>query len=131
MEINNVGGAQNINQVQGVEAQKVAYQPKVDLNDPVDTVEFSSKTESAKKPKKPLSGVASYFVPGLGQLINGDKKAAGKFFGRHVGLSAIAGIATGIAVAGGPVGLIALGAAAGIGVLVNGIQSVAHAFNNK
>ena len=131
MEINGVNNAQNIEALKNVDGIKKAdYQPKVDLNDPVDTVEFSSK-EAPKKGKKLGSAIASYFLPGLGQFINGDTKAGGKFLAKHLGYGALAGLGYGVAMAAsGPVGL-AIACVGGTAALVNGIKSIVHAYKNE
>ena len=41
-----------------------------------------------------IHGIASYFVPGLGQFINGDKKEGSKYLGKHIGYTAGATVAS-------------------------------------
>ena len=47
-----------------------------------------------------IHGIASYFVPGLGHMIHGDKKEGVKYFGKNIGYAAGAGVASGIGTAG-------------------------------
>ncbi len=42
-----------------------------------------------------IHGVASYFVPGLGQMIGGDKKEGAKYMGKSIGSYAALGVASG------------------------------------
>lgn len=122
IETQKVGGDTRINQ-----------SPKVDLNDPVDTLELSSKesgTVKSSKAKKIGTGLASALYPGLGQLINGEAKKGAKFFFGQFALDMAAGLgAAALATAGSPVSLVI----GGIGILAHagiGIASIVDAVKN-
>ena len=133
MDFQNVsfGATQYVGKVDLKKAEKM---PKVNLDDPVDTAEFSTKA-ATKSEKKPVSAIASFFVPGLGQLINGDQKSAVKYFGRHVGTGILIGVGAATAALGSTLALSVVGytvaATACIGQVVNGIQGIVNAYNNK
>ncbi len=104
-EVGNVDNTQTVITQNNVDNdKKVEQQPKVDLSDPVDTVEFTTKednnTENKEKKNnsKVALGIASAICPGSGQLANGEAgKAAKYFFGlasTYV-LSAISAVALG------------------------------------
>ena len=86
-----VTGADNVKAADEVKSEAKVQETKVDLSDPVDTLELSTKKEDDNKEevKKEASvgkkigvGVASACVSGLGQLINGETgKGAGFFLG--------------------------------------------------
>lgn len=81
LNVNGVQNVSNVNQIDDV--KKTVKQSKVDLSNPVDTVELSSSTKAKKNPstaKKVGAGIASVLYPGFGQLINGDVKKGLKFF---------------------------------------------------
>lgn len=79
-------------QVEEVKKETVNQQPKVDLKDPVDTVELSSKVDKleqkALKGKKVKNGIASACIPGLGQFLNGDKMKGFQIYAGHLGIAA-------------------------------------------
>ena len=102
-----------------------------------------------------IHGVASYFVPGLGQMIGGDKKEGAKYMGKSIGSYAALGVASGAStflleeiygtpvlgrifkkaaekvnpkvLKGGVLAFAALGVAAGITGFINHIKSVIQA----
>ena len=89
MSINSVNSAnrmENIKAADEVKKEAKVQETKVDLSDPVDKVDLSTKKEGVKKEasvgKKVGVGVASACISGLGQLINGEVgKGAGFFLG--------------------------------------------------
>jgi TM2 domain-containing membrane protein YozV len=94
MEVNNAMDLQSVQQVKNTEVKKVAYQPKVDMSDPVDTVELSTKNEAKKEAstgKKVGLGIASWILPGLGQCINGQAGKGLAFFAGAVGATLLLG----------------------------------------
>ena len=96
MELGNVGSAQNVYQASSIDdnAKVNSFQAKVDLSDPVDSVEFSNKKSKEKKPsllKKAILASLSYSMPGVGQILNGQPKKAAAF-----ALGTVATLAVGI-----------------------------------
>ena len=75
----------------------------------VNSISFKGNTQPAQttqtvQQERKVGGVApavgSFFIPGLGQFMNGDNKAGFKFLGGQIGLGAITGLSalvTGIA----------------------------------
>lgn len=49
MDIQSINAGQNVYQTQNIETSKVNPQVKVDLNNPVDTVEFNTKEKPSKE----------------------------------------------------------------------------------
>ncbi len=99
-------------------------------------VSFAGAEKSnPEKGKSFGKGVASYFVTGLGQMIDGRVKTGFKQLGTGVGLAAVSGVATGLAIksmqTGSKAGLIAsiaLGVVAGVGAIANKIHSIVDAY---
>ncbi len=98
-----------------------------------------------KKEKNALPAVASYFIPGMGQFMNGNNKSGFKF----MGIEALCGIVIGTVVGAAQAAIlvenpsklikkisspvvtgIALGAA-GVGVVINRIVSSVQAYKGK
>ena len=95
-----------------------------------DTVEIA-------KPKKKSfwKGFASYWITGLGQMIDGRTKTGFKQLGTEVALGGVSGLATALSLkamqTGNKYGFIAgigLGVLAGIGIIANKIHSVVDAY---
>ncbi len=103
------------------------YSPKVDLSDPVDKVEFSTKEAAPKKSgmgKKIGTACASAIIPGFGQLINGDTKSAAKHFFGAIGANAAGMIGSAALAAVCPPAGIACAAAGficGLGIQIHSI----------
>ncbi len=102
-QMNSVGSAQNVTAVNKVkEFNKVNYQPKVDLSDPVDKVEFTTEKEVSEKKastgKKVGVGIANAFLPGLGQIINGQVGKGLGFMAGTIALGALFGPTAALAI---------------------------------
>ena len=105
MEVSNVKGFEPVLNAQEVCNQQKVKQVKVDLSNPVDTVEFSKNIENLKpakstKAKKVKAGIASACIPGLGQFLNGDKMKGLQIMAGHIGIVGYMGAAAAIAAAG-------------------------------
>ncbi|MCD7879771.1 MAG: hypothetical protein LUG16_07560 [Candidatus Gastranaerophilales bacterium] len=129
--ISNVNAINSANQIYEAQEAK-AYQPKVDLSDPVDNVEFSHKETAPKKSgvgKKLGTAFTSVLYPGLGQLVNGDTKSAAKHFFGAIG--ADAAILGGVVLAGvcPPAG-IALALAGTVGDIGIRLHSIVDAYKD-
>ncbi len=147
-----LGAIQNLGNTQGISALSVGVIPakivekaqKIDLNDPVDTIELSTKAakkgasagekiglgvvsevaaeKGASIGKKIGLGVASAVLPGLGQCINGDYAKGAAVFGTMAVAPAL-GLAATVAT-GGLAGL-AIGGIAGMAAYGYGIYDAA------
>lgn len=99
MRIDGINAAQTAAKIEKFpKMEKWIEKAKVDLSDPIDTINLTAKSNeiAESKPstaKKVGVGVASAFIPGLGQIINHDGKKAGVFFGT----SLVGGLLTGAA----------------------------------
>ncbi len=125
----NMYGIQKMPEVKNV--QKSSYQPKVDLSDPVDSLQLSTKQSAPPKAstgKKIGLGIASALIPGLGQLVDGDGKKAAKYFLTEVGAS-VAGYAALALIGPSPIGLAVMGLSSVVGV-INYIGSIVDAAKN-
>ncbi len=134
MEVNNVNGAQNVYQTTETGDVKKAYQPQVDLSDPVDDVQFSTKEAAPKKEastaKKVGVGLSSVLISGLGQFINGDVKSGIKHLAGTYGISALGAVVGGTVAAVCPPLGIAIGAASGLTSFGIQIHSIVDAVKN-
>lgn len=121
MSVEGINAANNLADIQGVDQAKPikkAEEPKVDLSDPVDTVELSGKAakkEGASTAKKVGVGIASFLLPGLGQFINGEPKKGFAYLGGSIGCAILAGFT-------GPIGAVA--------ALAVGVSSIVDAVKN-
>ena len=123
MEIQNVSAATAMGSVNSAN-MPIEYAPKVDLSNPQDSVEFTSKCpkKKASTAKKIGVGLASAIVPGIGQFCNGQ---AGKGVAHLLSNFALrAGTSTFIALCP------PLAIACGVGSLVLGIASIVDAVKN-
>ena len=105
MEVSNVKGFESVSKAENVLKEVKVKQPKVDLSNPVDTVEFSKNVEDLKatkktKAKKVKAGIASACIPGLGQFLNGDKMKGLQIMAGHVGIVGYVAAATALAATG-------------------------------
>ena len=99
-------------------------------------VSFAGAEKSAPEKGKSFGkGAASWFVTGLGQMIDGRIKTGFKQMGTEFGLGAVSAVASALAVkamqTGSKAGFIAsvgLGVVAGIGAIANKIHSVIDAY---
>ena len=111
---------------------KKVQEAKINLEQEADSVEFSTKASDktksqASQVKKIAIGASSMFVPGLGQLINGDGKSAAKHFFGSVGCTA--GLYAGaVLAAANPVVGIGLAAVGGIGAAAISLHSIINAY---
>ena len=136
MDIQNLGATQNTQALNATEkTENTQLQPqKVDLSDPIDTVEFSLKSSEPKSKgstsKKIGVGIASALYPGLGQLANGDgKKGAKFFFGQMASDIAFSALTIALA-ATNPAVALAAGLAGGLTHLGISIGSIVDAVKN-
>ena len=133
MNVNGINQSQSVNF--GQESSPVKEAKRVDLSDPVDTVEFSDKKEIAPVKKKASTakkisrGVMSGCIPGLGQFKNGDNKKGAIFLGSSIGTSVLS--AAGICLFSSfPVAAIAMMAGAGLGQIGICVGSIVDAVKN-
>ena len=99
-------------------------------------IAFAGKEVSnPEKGKKFGKGAASFFMTGLGQMLDGRIKTGFKQLGVEAGLGAVSGLATALAIKAmstgsraGMISAIGLSIASGIGVIVNKARSVIDAY---
>ena len=133
MNVNSINQSQSVNF--GQESSPVKEAKRVDLSDPVDTVEFSDKKEIAPEKKKASTakkigvGIASGFIPGLGQLINGDNKKGIIFLGGSLAAAALP-VAGGVLASVFPPASIALGVVGGLANIGIAVGSIVDAVKN-
>ena len=96
MTIGIVKGSEPIVKAHQVSFKQNAENPaRVDLSDPVDSVELSSAQKAEQsaekapsKGKKVKAGILSSMFPGLGQAVNGDKMKGLQIYAGHLGIGA-------------------------------------------